>query len=345
MKKVDSVKFLSSFFMTLILSTGIGQAKPKTLHGAGASFPYPLYSKWFSEYQKDKTTIRFNYKPIGSGGGVRQLIAQTIDFGASDIPLEVEDKKKMKTPVKQIPMVVGAIVLAYNIGVKENLVLDSQVIEKIFLGTIKKWNDSRIQKLNPSITLPDIAIAPVQRADSSGTTAIFTEYLSLVGQSWKNQVGTGKSVRWPSGLKAKGNDGVTNIIKTTPGTIGYIELAYAKNNQLPMANIINKNGVVSAPTQNNISESVKSIMQELAKNQDAELVGSIVNAGEGASYPLTALTYLLIPLTNNQENSNELKQFIIWALDNGAQYAQDLHYSPLPIELVQLVKKELSSIQ
>jgi phosphate transport system substrate-binding protein len=272
------------------------------LNGAGASFPYPLYSKWFNEYQKKKKDLRFNYRPIGSGGGVRQVIAGTVDFGASDVPLKDKERQKIKDPVLEIPMVKGAVVVVYNLPGIKGLILDGETMANIFMGKIKKWNDPVLSKLNPKLNLPDSAIMVARRADSSGTTAIFTKYLASVSNTWKTKVGAGKALRWPTGFGGKGNDGVTGIVKENSGAIGYVELAYALTNDLNYANVLNQ-GKPMKPTVANITSS---------------------------AYPISSKTYLL--LTKNDQNTvkkEAVKNFIQWAFKNGDTSAKDLHYAPL----------------
>jgi phosphate transport system substrate-binding protein len=317
----------------MLSATSFGNVQ---VNGAGASFPYPIYSKWFSEYHKLNPEIKFNYQAIGSGGGIRQLIKQTVDFGASDAPMKERDMKKAAWPVMHIPTVLGAVAIAYNVkGIKSNLKLDGKTLAQIFMGKITKWNDANIAALNPGISLPAQDILVVRRADGSGTTAIFTDYLSNVSPDWKKKHGQGKSLRWPTGIGAKGNDGVTNMVKQTNGAIGYIELAYAVKNKLNTVALKNKAGTFQSPTVEGVSRSAAGI-----KDMKGDFSISIVNAeGEGV-YPISAFTYILLPQTDNPKLS-EVKKFLKWALSKGQDYAAKLHYAPLPKKLTKSILKKL----
>lgn len=318
-----------------------------TLNGAGASFPYPIYSKWFAEYQKTQKDVQFNYRPIGSGGGIRQLIAGTVDFGASDVPLKDKEKKKIKSKVLQIPTVIGAVTIVYNLPTLKGkkMVIDGTTLANIYLGKIKKWNDQAIAKLNPGVELPHTAIAPIRRADSSGTTAIFTQYLSSSSTDWENSVGAGKSVRWKTGFGGKGNDGVTGLVKSTPGAIGYIELAYAINNKLDYFAVKNPAGKAVRPTIANVSSSATSFMTMIKANPKAELVGSILNGRADNAYPIAAMTYLLVPVTDkNASTRTSLKAFVNWAMGEGQNLASELHYAPLPKALRAEIKTRVESL-
>jgi phosphate transport system substrate-binding protein len=318
-------------------------AKTK-LNGAGASFPYPLYSKWFSEYAKDSPETLFNYQAIGSGGGVRQVIAQTVDFGASDVPLRDKDKKKAKFDILQIPTTIGAVVVTYNVEeIEQGLKLDAQTLAKIFTGQITKWNDNKIQELNPNLNLPAKDILVVRRSDGSGTTAIFTGYLSAIDTTFEKVVGAGKAVKWPVGVGGKGNDGVTAMVKQMDGAIGYVELAYAITNQLNYAQLKNRAGKFIEPQISNISSSAKSFMQIASTKK--ELVGAIFNSEDPQAYPITSFTYLLIPATIKKKGKyTQMKAFVDWAMTKGQSMAKKLHYAPLPKELATLVKRKVSEL-
>lgn len=337
------MKFLVA--MSLLISSSVFAST--TINGAGASFPYPIYSKWFAEYQKSNKEVRFNYKPIGSGGGVRQLIAGTVDFGASDVPLKTKEKKKLKNKVLQIPTVIGAVTIAYNlpeIGSK-TLTIDGTTLADIYLGKIKKWNDAKLATLNPGTTLPNRDIAVIRRSDSSGTTAIFTQYLASNSEEWESSVGAGKSVKWKTGFGGKGNDGITALIKATPGALGYIELAYAVNNKLAYFAVKNPSGKAIKPSLSNISSSAKDFVKNLEASAQKELVGSILNGKDQEAYPIAAMTYLLVPVSNdNAATRASIKKFVEWAMDKGQDMAGDLHYAPLPKALRAKILTEVNTL-
>ena len=306
------------------------------INGAGASFPYPIYSKWFSEYNKVKPEVKFNYQAIGSGGGIRQLIKQTVDFGASDAPMRDKDMKRAAWPVKHIPTVLGAVAVTYNVeGIKTNLKLDGETLADIFMGKITKWNDAKIAALNTRTKLPPADILVVRRADGSGTTAIFTDYLSNASQVWKDKYGMGKSLRWPTGIGAKGNDGVTNMVKQTNGAIGYVELAYAFKNNLSVVALKNKAGEFQAPTVAGVSKAAAKV-----KDDGTGFRVSIVNTEGKGVYPISAFTYILLPEAKNPKLA-EVKTFLKWALKDGQSYASKLHYAPLPKTVTKSVLKQL----
>jgi len=324
MKMLTLVSLLLCSFSSLAITK---------INAAGASFPYPIYSKWFSEYSKVNSAVQFNYSAIGSGGGIRQLIKQTVDFGASDAPMKEKEMKKAAWPVLHIPTVLGAVAVAYNVdGVKQPLRLEGTTLADIFLGKITKWNHPIIKKLNPKTKLPDTNILIVRRSDGSGTTAMFSDYLSKVSPQWKNKVGVGKSLRWPAGIGAKGNDGVTNMIKRTSGSIGYVELAYAINNNLSVVSLKNKSGQYVGPTVQGISASAT----DLASMGDDFRV-SITNAPGKKTYPISGFTYILLPSTKSTPKLVEIKKFLLWALNKGQTYAKSLHYAPLPKKLAEKV--------
>ena len=309
------------------------------VNGAGASFPYPIYSKWFSEYKKVKTDVEFNYQAIGSGGGIRQLIKQTVDFGASDAPMKEKDMKKAAWPVLHVPTVMGAVSVAFNLDGVKALNLDGQTLAKIFMGDIQKWNDPAIVALNKEAKLPNADILVVRRSDGSGTTAIFSDYLSTVSPDFKKRVGKGKALKWPATtVGAKGNDGVTGVVKQTKGAVGYVELAYAIKNGLPTAKVKNKNGKFTAP-------SIKGVSASAAKLKDADYNGdlriSIVDQAGDDVYPISAFTYILLPVTKETTQLKEVKSFLNWALTKGQGMAGDLHYAPLPSKLTKVLLKKI----
>ena len=315
------------------------------LNGAGATFPYIIYSKWFDLYHK-KTGIEFNYQAIGSGGGVKQVTEGTVDFGASDAFLSDEQlsdiKKKRGTPVLHIPTVMGAVVVSYNLpSVGGGLRLTPDVLADIFLGKIKMWNDKRIAKINKGKKLPKRAILVVHRSDGSGTTHIFTDYLTKVSSSWKKKVGVGKAVNWPIGLGGKGNDGVAGLVKQTEGAIGYVELAYAVQNKLPYASLKNKAGKYVEPSFEAVSAAAAGFLDDMP----ADLRVSIVNAGGKDSYPIAGLTWLLVYQDmKDKSKAKALHDFLLWALDEGESYAKGLHYAPLPDPVIKLCKAQIAKI-
>lgn len=312
------------------------------INGAGATFPYPIYSKWFYEYTKIDPSVNFNYQSIGSGGGIRQIIARTVDFGASDAPMTAEQMKTAKEEIFHIPMVAGAVVLTYNIpGLTERLNFSPDVIAEIFLGKITKWNDKKILKDNPGVQLPDKKIIVVHRSDGSGTTFIFTDYLCGVSKEWKNKIGKGTSVNWATGLGAKGNEGVTGLIKQTPYSIGYVELSYAIRNNLGYGNIKNKAGKFITPT----LSSITAALAAKAQNMPSDFRVSIVNPDGVDSYPIAGLTWILVYKNQTDKVKGEkIVKFLNWAITDGQKYASDLHYAPLPGNLVQQIQKKLKEI-
>src|SRR3954468_3229598 len=287
------------------------------LTGAGATFPAPLYSKWFDAYAT-KTGVKINYQPIGSGGGIRQLSEQTVDFGASDAPMSDDEMSKAKGgPVQHIPTVLGAVCITYNLSeVTKPLDLTGEIIADIFMGRVTKWNDPRIAALNNGVTLPNRDIVVAHRSDGSGTTYIFTDYLSAVSQTWRAGPGKGKDINWRTGLGAKGNDGVTGQVKQTPGAIGYVELAYARQNKLPTASIRNAAGQFVAPSIAAVTAAAAAAAQKLPANSDYRL--SIVNAAGAQAYPITSFTWILVYKTQpNAEKGKQLLDFLKWALRDG----------------------------
>ncbi len=309
------------------------------LQGAGATFPYPLYSKWVYEYQKIDPKTRINYQSIGSGGGIRQLSERTVDFGASDTPMSDSELANAPAPVLHIPMTVGAVVLSYNIPSVKVLKLSQEAIAGIFLGQITSWNDPKIAAMNGGVALPNSPITVLHRSDGSGTTAVFTAYLASISPAWKEKVGSGKSVKFPVGLGAKGNEGVSGQVKTTPGSIGYIELAYAKQIKLPIASIRNKAGKFIEPSLAATSAAAVGI----ALPDDLRV--SIVNPDAQEAYPIAAFTFILVYA--NQENPGKgktLAQFLWWAVHDGQKFGEALDYAPLPAPVVSRVEAKLKGL-
>ena len=328
--------------MGLFSSSSFAQLK---INGAGATFPYVIYSKWFDVYHQ-KTGIEFNYQAIGSGGGIRQVIEGTVDFGASDAPMKESEMKAVKdkqgTEILHIPTVMGAVVVSYNLAqVGHGLKLTPEVLADIFLGKITMWNDSKITAINPGKKLPNEAILVAHRSDGSGTTNIFTDYLTKVSKDWAKKVGVGKSVKWPVGLGGKGNDGVAGLIKQTEGSIGYVELAYAVQNKLSYASLKNKAGYYVEPS----FAAVSAAAAGAVKNMPADLRVSLTNADGKDAYPISGFTWLLIYKNmKDKKKETELKKFLRWAMTDGESYAKDLYYAPLPKEVVKLCEKKIDQI-
>jgi phosphate transport system substrate-binding protein len=309
------------------------------LTGAGATFPNPIYQKWFDAYGK-QTGIRINYQSIGSGGGIRQFTEGTVDFGATDAPMTDEQIAAVQGNVLHVPTVLGADVLTYNLpAVTAQLALDGPTIADIFLGKITKWNDARIAALNAGVALPDQDIIVVHRSDGSGTTFIFTDYLSKVSPEWKEKVGAATSVNWPIGLGGKGNEGVTQQVKQTEGAIGYVELIYALSNKLAYARVRNAAGTMVAPELKSVTAAAASA--EFAADTDFRV--SITNAPGADAYPIASFTWLLVKPTNpDAAKAKQVKDFVTWMLSPEAQQmAADLNYAPLPVPLIDLIAKRI----
>ena len=311
-----------------------------TMTGAGATFPYPIYAKWFDEYAKVDPTVRFNYQSIGSGGGQRQIIAQTVDFGASDGPMSDANLAKAPGKILHIPMVAGAVALTYNVPDNPTLKLDGPAVAGIFLGTITKWNDPAIVAQNPGVKLPDSDISVVHRSDGSGTTYIFTDYLSKVSPDWKAHIGTNTAVKWPTGLGGKGNEGVSGQIQQTPGTFGYVELIYAVQNKMPIAEIKNAAGNYVAPSPDSVTAALAS-----AQVPD-DFRFSMTNDGGAGSYPISGVTWMLVyEKQENAEKGGKMVEFLKWALTKGEDMAKPLEYAPLPPDLRERVLKRVAEIK
>jgi phosphate transport system substrate-binding protein len=317
-------------------------AGPIQLQGAGATFPNPLYQKWLSEYGKLHPDVKIDYQSIGSGGGVKQIMAQTVDFGASDSPMTNEDLKAAQAEILHIPTVLGAVVLTYNLqGVSQTLHFTPEVIADIFLGKIKKWNDPRIASDNAGAKLPASDITIVHRSDGSGTSAVFTDYLCKVSPEWKEKVGTGPSPSWPVGIGGKGNEGVTGQVKNTPNTIGYVELIYALQNKLPVAQIKNASGAFVEPS----SDSVMAAAAASAGSTPDDLRVSITNAQGPQAYPISSYTYILV--YKNQKDAAKgkvLVDFLWWGIHNGESFAKNLSYVPLPDDIAKRTEVKINSI-
>ncbi len=312
------------------------------LTGAGATFPNPIYSKWFDAYARE-TGVRINYQSIGSGGGIRQFTEGTVDFGATDGPMTDQQIAAVQGKVLHVPTVLGAVVATYNLPAlgRTALRFDGATLADIFLGRITRWNDRRIAQLNPGVKLPAEDILVVHRSDGSGTTYIFTDFLAKVSPEWKQQVGRATSVEWPVGLGGKGNEGVTQQVKQSEGAIGYVEYIYAQSNNLPAADIRNSAGAFIAPTLKAVSAAAESA--DFAPDTDFRV--SITNAAGADAYPIASFTWLLIHTGDRRTPKDEaIRAFLAWMLEPGPQrMAADLHYGPLPVKLIELVRKRLGA--
>ena len=319
-----------------LFSTGAFAAA--LINGAGASFPYPLYAKWFSDYQKAHPDTQINYQSIGSGGGIRQFTQKTVDFGASDAPMTDDQLKDAKAEVVHVPTVLGAVVVTYNVAGLKGLKLSGEVLGEIFQGTVTKWNDPKIQASNPGVSLPSTPILVVHRADGSGTTHIFTDYLTKASTGWK--AGAGSAVKWPTGLGGKGNEGVTALVKQTPGAVGYVELIYAKSNNLEYAAIQNKDGQFVMPD-------LKSVTAAAAATKVPEdFRVSLTNASGKDSYPISGFTYLLVwKNAPDAAKGAKIKEFLKWAVTDGQKTASTLHYAPLPANVASKVQQKIQGLE
>jgi len=332
-----SRKILAVALLTGVSATASAQLM---INGAGATFPYPIYSKWFDEYAKVDPSVRFNYQSIGSGGGQKQILAQTVDFGASDGPMSDDNLAKAPGKLLHIPTVAGADAVAYNLPGNPALKLDADAIAGIFLGQIKKWNDPKITALNPGATLPDQEILVVHRSDGSGTTYIWTDYLSKISPEWKTKVGTNTSVNWPTGIGGKGNEGVAGQIKQTPGALGYVELIYAVQNKMPYADVKNSAG-------NFVKPSLESVTAALATADiPDDFRFSMTNAPGKDAYPIAGATWLLVyQQQKDAAKGKKLVEFLKWSLTDGEKMAKDLQYAPLPESVQQRVLKRIDEIK
>jgi phosphate transport system substrate-binding protein len=317
----------------------IGQT---TLNGAGATFPNPMYSKWFSEYHKVHSDVQVNYQPIGSGGGIRQVTAGTVDFGASDMPMTDKQLQEAKAKILNIPTVLGAVVPAYNVpGVTGEIKFTPEALAGIFLGKISKWNDKTITSANPGVNFPDREIIVVHRSDGSGTTFIWTDYLSKVSSEWKSQVGSDTSVKWPVGLGQKGNEGVAGSIRQLAGAIGYIELIYAVENKIPYGSVRNSSGAFVQGSLESVTAAAAS-----APKMPADFRVSITNAPGKDAYPISSFTWLLIPAQSKDASKGKiLADFLNWMVTDGQQMTSALAYAPLPDNVVAKVKDAIRQIK
>ncbi|MEJ7712299.1 MAG: phosphate ABC transporter substrate-binding protein PstS [Pyrinomonadaceae bacterium] len=312
------------------------------VQGAGATFPNPLYQKWLSEYGKLNDNIRIDYQSIGSGGGIKQIQARTVDFGATDVPMSDEDLQKTQGKLLHIPTVAGAVVITYNVpGIEKPLHFSSEVLADIFLGKIKRWDDARLKADNPGVNLPAENITVVHRSDGSGTSAVFTDYLSKISPEWKQKVGSGASPNWPTGLGGKGNEGVAGQVKQTPHTIGYVEYIYAAQNKLPIGLIKNRAGNIVEPT----LEAVTAAAAESVASTPEDLRVSITDASGAGAYPISSYTYMLVYQDQKDAvKGKALIDFLWWALHDGEKFAVELKYAPLPAEIVKKAEAQINSI-
>jgi phosphate transport system substrate-binding protein len=334
------MRFLVLGAVILSLS-GLGMAQEKELLGAGATFPYPLYSKMFDVYHQ-ATGLKVNYQAIGSGGGIRQLISQTVDFGGSDAIMSDKDLNEAGAPILHIPTCAGAVVVTYNLAGNPKLKFTPDVIADVFLGKIKKWRDARIEAINPGVNLPDRDIMVVHRSDGSGTTFIFSSYLSKVSQEWKDAVGAGPSLNWPVGLGGKGNPGVAGLVQQTPGSLGYVELIYALQNKMPYGTVKNKKGNFIEPT---IAST--SMAAETALPDDMKVNLTDTDAPKG--YPISGFTWIILYQEQNYgnkpaEKAKLLVDLLWWMTHQGQQYAEPLEYAPLSKAAVGKAEKLIKSI-
>ncbi|HTZ82539.1 MAG TPA: phosphate ABC transporter substrate-binding protein PstS [Candidatus Acidoferrales bacterium] len=313
-----------------------------TLNGAGATFPYPIYSKWFSEYHKLHSDIQINYQSIGSGGGIRQVTAGTVDFGASDMPMTDQQLQEAKGKILNLPTVLGAVVPAYNVpGVTGEVKFTPEAIAGIYLGKISKWNDKAITSANPGVNFPDKDIIVVHRSDGSGTTFIWTDYLSKVSPEWKSQVGSNTSVKWPLGMGGKGNEGVSGMIRQLSGSIGYVELIYALENNIPYGSIRNSSGVFIKGSLESVTAAAAS-----APKMPVDFRVSITNAPGKDAYPISSFTWLLIPVqSKNPANGKILTDFVNWMLTDGQTMTSALSYAPLPANVAAKEKEAIKQVK
>jgi phosphate transport system substrate-binding protein len=326
----------------LCLALALPAVGQTTLNGAGATFPYPMYSKWFSEYHKAHSDIQINYQSIGSGGGIRQVLAGTVDFGASDGPMTDEQLSQAKTKILHIPTVMGAVVPAYNIpGITGEVKVTPQALAEIFLGKVTTWNDKAITSSNPGMDFPNQPIIVVHRSDGSGTSFIFTDYLSKVSSDWAAGPSKGTSVKWPVGLGGKGNEGVAGMIRQMQGSIGYVELIYAVQNKITYGSVKNSSGAFVRASLDSVTAAAASV-----KNMPADYRVSITNAPGKEAYPISSFTWLLIPAQSKDAAKGKIIQdFLGWMLDNGQTMTADLSYAPLPSSVVAKVKDTVKQVR
>ncbi len=326
--------------MALIVT---GAASAQKITAAGATFPYPIYNKWFSEYAKAHPGVEINYQSLGSGAGIKQTSEGTVDFGASDMPVTDEAINAAKVKFFHIPTVLGAVVPVYNVpGISKPLNFSGDVIADIYLGKITKWNDGRISKDNPGVNLPDQEILPVYRSEGSGTTFIFTDYLSKVSSDWASRVGKNSAVKWPAGVGAKGSEGVSGMVRQTRGAFGYVELIYALSNKMEYGAVKNASGKFLLGTPDGVTAAAAAS----AKTMQADYRVSITNAAGATSYPISSFTYLLIPRQfADPAKGAAVKAFLTWMLEHGEAEASGMGYAPLPAQVQTMVKKTILTVK
>jgi len=327
--------------VAMAMMTSFAFADATLINGAGSTFIYPAITKWFDEYSKSNTDVMFNYQAIGSGGGIKQITSKTVDFGATDGPMTMDQMTQAPGRIYHIPMVMGAVAVAYNLpGVEKGLKLTPEIMAGIYLGKITQWNDPLITAQNPGVNLPASSIVVVHRSDGSGTSFIFTDYLSSVSGEWKGKVGKGTSVNWPKGLGGKGNEGVSGLLKQSPGAIGYVELAYAKENNLTYALLQNKSGNFIEPTIDSTSKAAEGAVIP------PDFRFSIVNSPNPDAYPIAGTTWLLIyKQMDDRVKGKAIVDFIRWAVTDGQKLTASMDYAPLPASLVDLIQKKLDQVK
>jgi phosphate transport system substrate-binding protein len=325
----------------LCLALALPALGQTTINGAGATFPNPIYQKWFSEYHKAHSDVQINYQSIGSGGGIRQVLAGTVDFGASDGPMTDEQLSQFKGKLFHIPTVLGAVVPAYNVpGVTEELKFTPDMLAGIFLGKISSWNDPVIAKANPGVNLPAQTIVVVHRSDGSGTSYIFTDYLSKVSSEWNGGPGKGTSVKWPVGLGGKGNEGVAGQVRLVPGSIGYIELIYAVSNHIPYGSVKNSSGTFVKASLDSVTSAAASV-----KSMPSDFRVSITNPPGKDAYPISSFTWMLIPeKSKDAAKGKMIADFLNWMVDDGQKMTAELTYAPLPQSVAAKVKETIKQV-
>ena len=336
------MKKLLALVMAMAMMTSFAFADSTLINGAGSTFIYPAITKWFDEYSKTNSDVMFNYQAIGSGGGIKQITSKTVDFGATDGPMTMDQMTQAPGRIYHIPMVMGAVAVAYNLpGVEKGLKLTQEVLADIYLGKITQWNDPKIAEQNSGVNLPSSSIVVVHRSDGSGTSFIFTDYLSSISGEWKGRVGKGTSVNWPVGLGGKGNEGVSGLLKQSAGSIGYVELAYAKENNLTYALMQNQSGNFVEPTIDSTSQAAVGV------NIPDDFRVSIVNSSNPKAYPIAGFSWMLIykNMTDDPVKGKAIVNFAKWAVTEGQKYSADLYYAPLPSDLVEMIQKKLDQVK